>query len=308
MDAMVVISVFAAVGLFMYAVLSMVFAEDRAVHRRLKGLTDYEVTQAKDARPVLKSFRERVFLPVGEASVSVVRAVGPKDLLKRTEERLTLAGRPGNIDPAGFVMLRLGLAALGVVAGLLVIVAAPVEPKWGVAILVVLSVVGYAAPGIWLKNRIEHRQIELRRSLPDMLDMLTISVEAGLGFDAALSKYVKNSRGALAFEFGRALQEVQAGVSRRDALRRIMDRTQVNELSSFLSAMIQAEMLGTSVAQVLRSQSTEIRLRRRQHAEEEAQKLPVKQIFPVILCILPATMLVVLGPAVVMIVQVFSGG
>ena len=137
--------------------------------------------------------------------------------------------------------------------------------------------------------------------------MLTISVEAGLGFDAALSKYVKNSHGALAFEFGRALQEVQAGVSRRDAMRRIMDRTQVNELSSFLSAMIQAEMLGTSVAQVLRSQSTEIRLRRRQHAEEEAQKLPVKQIFPVILCILPATMLVVLGPAVVMIAQVFGG-
>lgn len=307
MDAIVIAVVFAAVVLFMYAVLSMVFAEDRAVHRRLKGLTDYEVAQAKDARPVLKSFRERVFVPVGEASVSVAQALGPKDLLKRTEERLTLAGRPGGIDPAGFVMMRIGLAALGVAVGLVVLVVGLIELKWALAILVLLSILGYAVPGIWLNNRIEHRQIELRRSLPDMLDMLTISVEAGLGFDAALSKYVKNSRGALAFEFGRALQEVQAGVSRRDALRRIMDRTQVNELSSFLSAMIQAEMLGTSVAQVLRSQSAEIRLRRRQHAEEEAQKLPVKQIFPVILCILPATMLVVLGPAVVMIAQVFSG-
>jgi len=307
MDILVITSVFAAVGLFAYAALSFVFAEDRAVHRRLRDLTDYEVDQAMDARPVLKSFRERVFVPVVNATVAVAQALGPSDLLKRTDERLTLAGRPAGLDPSGFIMLRIALSAAGFAIGVLVLLLGTIGSGAGVVLTGALTVVGYAAPGLWLRNRIERRQIELRRSLPDMLDMLTISVEAGLGFDAALSKYVKNSSGALASEFGRALQEVQAGVSRRDALRRIMDRTKVSELSSFLSAMIQAEMLGTSVAQVLRSQSTEIRLRRRQHAEEEAQKLPVKQIFPVILCILPATMLVVLGPAVVMLAQLFGG-
>jgi len=307
MDILVITAVFAAVGLFAYAALSFVFAEDRAVHRRLKDLTDYEVDQAMDARPVLKSFRERVFTPIRDGVIAVAPALCPSDLLKRTDERLTLAGRPADLDASGFIMLRIALAAGGFALGVLVMIVGVLGSTAAVVFTAVVTVVGYAAPGIWLRNRVEHRQIELRRSLPDMLDMLTISVEAGLGFDAALSKYVKNSRGALSSEFGRALQEVQAGVSRRDALRRIMDRTQVSELSSFLSAMIQAEMLGTSVAKVLRSQSTEIRLRRRQHAEEEAQKLPVKQIFPVILCILPATMLVVLGPAVVMLAQLFGG-
>jgi len=307
MDIVVIGVVFAAVGLFTYAVLSMAFAEDRAVHKRLKGLTDYEVEQAMDARPVLKPFRERVFEPVADGILSFVTAIGPDDLLRRTDERLTLAGRPGNLDAAGFIVARVGLSALGFVVGIIPILVGAVQLTWGAVLVGGLAILGYALPGIWLGNRIERRQVELRRSLPDMLDMLTISVEAGLGFDAALSKYVKNSSGALAVEFGRALQEVQAGASRRDALRRIIDRTKVNELSSFLSAMIQAEMLGTSIATVLRSQSTEIRLRRRQHAEEEAQKLPVKQIFPVILCILPATMLVVLGPAVVMMFELFTG-
>lgn len=307
MDTLVIPVVFLAVGLLVYGVLGTLFAEDRVVARRLKGLTDYEISQAKGARPVLKSFRERVVGPFIAGSVAVVDLIGPSDLMRRTDERLTLAGRPGGLGAAGFVTTRFGLAALGFGLGVVPVMLTAVQPRTGILLVCGLAILGYAAPGIWLRNLTEHRQIALRTALPDMLDMLTISVEAGLGFDAALAKYVKNSRGALGMEFGRALQEVQAGVSRRDALRRIIERTRVSELSAFLSAMIQAEMLGTSVAAVLRSQSTEIRLRRRQSAEEEAQKLPVKQIFPVILCILPATMLVVLGPAVIMMIELFSG-
>jgi len=307
MDTLVVIVVFAAVGLLVYGLLGMLFAQERVVARRLKGLTDYEISQAKGASPVLKSFRERVLDPMVGGAVTLAELIGPADLLRRTDEKLTLAGRPGGFGPAGFVTLRLGCAAFGLALGIVPMLLTMVTVSAGLLLVVAMTLLGYAAPGIWLRNLTEHRQADLRSSLPDMLDMLTISVEAGLGFDAALSKYVKNSRGPLAFEFGRALQEVQAGVSRRDALRRIIDRTKVAELSSFLSAMIQAEMLGTSVAQVLRSQSSEIRLRRRQRAEEEAQKLPVKQIFPVIMCILPATMLVVLGPAVIMMIDLFAG-
>lgn len=307
MEILVVGTVFLASAAFVWGVLGLLFGQERLVARRLKGLTDYEISQAQDANPLLKSFHDRIITPFVGAAVALAELIGPADLLARTDERLTLAGRPGDLTARTFVALRFGGAALGAATGAFLIAFSVVAPRSGLLLLGALAAGGYAAPGIWLRTRIERRQAELRHALPDMLDMLTISVEAGLGFDAALAKYVKNSKGPLGEEFGRALQEIQAGVARRDALRRVIDRTRVRELSSFLTAMIQAEMLGTSVAHVLRSQSTEIRLRRRQHTEEEAQKLPVKQVFPVILCILPATMLVVLGPAIVMMMGLFSG-
>jgi tight adherence protein C len=169
------------------------------------------------------------------------------------------------------------------------------------------GVLGFLAPNFWLRSRANARKAEIRRELPDMLDMLTISVEAGLGFDAALAKYVKNGTGPLSEEFSRALQEIQAGVTRRETLRRLGHRAEVPDLTSFISAMVQADILGTSVAHVLRTQSTEMRLRRRQRAEEAAQKLPVKLVFPVVLCILPATIIAIMGPAVVRLIGLFGG-
>lgn len=133
--------------------------------------------------------------------------------------------------------------------------------------------------------------------------MLTISVEAGLGFDQAIAKIVQMSRGPLAEEFARMLQEIQAGASRSDALKRMTTRTEVQELNTFATAIVQAEQLGIPIANVLRVQSKEMRLVRRQHAEEQAQKTPVKIVFPLVLCILPATLIVILGPAVLSIAQ-----
>jgi tight adherence protein C len=302
-----VLFVFAAVALFAYAVLSLVFTEDRVVSRRLKGMTEYESAEAREAQPVLKPFSERVLGPMADGVNHVVVALGPRNYLKGIREKLAVAGTPGDLSAEGYIAVKL---AVGLVAGALVLVATTLDvlsPSTAVVAIPVALVLGYIAPNLWLRNVREHRETSIRRGLPDMLDMLTISVEAGLGFDAAVAKYVKNTDSPLAMEFGRVLQEVQAGAPRRDALRRMAQRTNVTDLNSFVAAMVQAEVLGTSVATVLRAQSHEMRLRRRQHAEEAAQKLPVKQVFPVVLCILPATLIVILGPAILALMRFFTG-
>jgi tight adherence protein C len=139
-----------------------------------------------------------------------------------------------------------------------------------------------------------------------MLDMLTIAVEAGLGFDAAVTKYVRNQSGPLAQEFAVALREVQAGMTRREALRALANRCDVAELSAFITAMVQADVFGVSVGSVLRTQSREMRVKRRQRAEEIAQKAPAKMVFPLILCILPATLIVLMAPAILSIIRLFG--
>jgi len=151
------------------------------------------------------------------------------------------------------------------------------------------------------------RSQRIQRELPDALDMLVISVESGLGFDAALSQVARNTEGPLAEEFFRALQEMQLGTGRSDALRALADRTDVGDLRGFVTAMVQADAFGIPIANVLRIQAREMRIRRSQRAEESAQKVPVKILFPLIFCILPALFIVILGPAAIQIMTAFSG-
>jgi len=156
---------------------------------------------------------------------------------------------------------------------------------------------GFFLPDVLLYNAGVKRQEKLQRALPDALDMLTVCVEAGLGFDAALAQVARNTTGPLAAEFSRVLQEMQIGKSRSQALRSLTDRTTVPELRSFVSALVQAGELGITIADVLREQAREMRLRRRQRAEEKAQKVPVKILFPLLLCIFPALFIIIIGPA-----------
>ncbi|MBA4371123.1 MAG: type II secretion system protein [Coriobacteriaceae bacterium] len=298
----------AAVGLLAFAILDLVFAEDRVVARRLKGLSNYEQSQAREAEPLLKTFRERVVTPVGRAFVTVVKAFGPRDWTTRVRARLVLAGNPKGLSAERFIAGKASAALGALLLGVVVASSAPWGMLFELAVVVGVTLLGFFAPDIWLGGQAQRRQLAMRRALPDMLDMLTISVEAGLGFDAAVSKLVKNTRGPLAEEFGRMLQEVQSGVARREALHRLVERTDVTELSAFVSAIVQADVFGISIANVLRAQSKELRLKRRQHAEEEAQKAPVKIVFPLVLCILPVTLMVVVGPAIVGIVGLFGDG
>lgn len=306
MDTYIIVVVFAAAALLAFGVLSVFFGEQRMVGRRLAALTDYESQEIKEAQPLLKSFSERFIVPVSDSLSKGVARVGPVDYRRRLEHRIALAGEPGGLSPNGLLSAKLGLGALIGFLGLLPGLFGSATAAFTLLLSLVGLVGGFMLPDVWLSRRREERQSSIRRDLPDMLEMLTISVEAGLGFDAALSKYVKNSRSVLAYEFGRVLKEIQGGMSRKDSLRRLERRTEVAPLSAFITAMIQADMLGTTVAGVLRTQASEIRLRHKQYVEEQAQKLPVKMVFPVILCILPATLIVLLGPAVFMLMQLFS--
>jgi len=167
--------------------------------------------------------------------------------------------------------------------------------------LVVGAVVGFYLPDLLLYNAGLRRQAQIQRALPDSLDMLTVCMEAGLGFDAALAQVAHNTAGPLAAEFTRALQEMQIGQARSDALRAMLSRTTVPELRVFVSALVQAGELGIPIAKVLREQAGEMRVRRRQRAEEQAQKVPVKIMFPLITCLFPALMVVVIGPGILQI-------
>ncbi|MDP2181741.1 MAG: type II secretion system F family protein [Actinomycetota bacterium] len=298
--------VFVSVSTLVYSGLVGVFSEERQVSRRLRSMSEYESRQAQDAEPLLKPFNERILKPVGAATIGGARLIFPSAQREEIRRQLRIGGNPRGLDAERFYVVKLlaGLGLLGVFMGVSLVF--PLSPMtW---LLLVLPLVGLAffAPDLWLSSVVRERQRKMRRALPDMLDMLTISVEAGLGFDAAIAKLIKTTSGPLAEEFGRMLQEVQAGGSRADALRHMADRTDVPELNTFIMAIVQAEVFGISVSSVLRTQAKEMRIRRRQHAEEQAQKAPVKLVFPLVLCILPATLIVILGPAAVRIAGIFG--
>lgn len=297
--------VFVAVTLTVWAVLSLVVSDERAVARRLNDLTVYETGQAAVAHPALRPFGDRVISPIGQAVSRGASSLAPEGYRVRTGQRLVRAGGSRTMTVGRFVAIKILLAIGSAMLFVAVAVIASMSTmSWMFAIAFVIG--SFFLPDLWLNNAIAERQLKIRRELPDFLDMLTISVEAGLGFDAALAKLIRTTHGPLSTEFGQMLRQVQAGMDRADALRALAERTDVPDLDTFISAVIQAETFGISIAKVLRTQAKEMRLKRRQYAEEQAQKAPVKIIFPLVLCILPATMIVILGPAAVSIGQAFN--
>lgn len=302
-----VAGVFVTVSLLAYVACSFVLAEDRKVSQRLMSLNSFERSEATGAVPALDSLGERFVRWLSEFIARFADRLAPSGYRASVKRRLTLAGSPAKVSAARFIMVKALSAAI--CAGLVTTLWLwhTIDTKIAILGLVPALVGGYIVPNLWTDHLMEDRQKKIRRELPDMLDMLTISVEAGLGFDAAIQKYVQSGTGVLADEFAKTLQETRSGVSRRDALRRLAGRTDVGPLSSLITSLIQADRMGTSISSVLRLQAIEMRLRRRQAAEESAQKLPVKMVFPTILLILPATMIVVLGPAVIGIYHFFKG-
>lgn len=307
MNVLALFATWLAGSLVAYLLLDTIFSEERRVKRRLDSLGAYTAGALSDAEPLALPFRERVLRP-GVARVSrVMGALLPKDYRARLRARIVTAGLAGRLDPERVILLKL---VLGVVSFLLVFgMSRMFGTQVGRAALVavVIGLVISYLPDVYLRATAAERQHKIVRELPDMLDMLTISVEAGLGFDQAVSRYVQHSLGPLGKEFGIALMEIQAGRSRREALRSMGDRVDVPELRTFVMAIVQADVFGVSVSDVLRTQSREMRIKRRQRAEELAQMAPAKMAFPLVVCILPATLIVVLTPAVIGLGRLFAG-
>lgn len=238
--------------------------------------------------------------PLYRRFAALTRRLTPAQYGNGLQRRLDLAGNPRSWGADRVLALKgIGLT-LGVLLGLLV------GAKHGLGVLffpIIGAALGFYVPDLWIRNLGEHRQQELLLGLPDAIDMMTVCVEAGLGFDSALARVARNLEGPIASEWARVLQEMQFGKSRTDALRAMLERTDVSELRTFVSSIVQSSELGISVGDVLREQSNEMRIRRKQRAEEQAQKLPVKLLFPLLLCMLPALFVVVIGPAAMNIVH-----
>ena len=303
----------------LYAGLALVFAglvgavvsvaggsERGGVARSLAAVEAIRAAPDPMRQELERPFGERVVGPMFARLTALGRRFTPNDQSARLRKRLDLAGNPPGWDNDRVLAFKM----LGLIVGGAVGVLVPLlfgNVTWAILFGVGLAALVFFLPNIILYQKAYERSERIQRELPDALDLLVISVEAGLGFDAALSQVARNTTGPLAEEFFRVLQEMQLGTGRSDAMRALSDRTNVTDLRGFVTAMVQADAFGIPIANVLRIQAREMRTRRSQRAEEAAQKVPVKILFPLIFCILPSLFIVILGPAVIQIVQSFSG-
>lgn len=235
----------------------------------------------------------------------LVYTLTPDLVVRVLDRQLSLAGRPAAWPLVKLLKLKLLWVGIALVLNAIVLLTGP--PPLGVLITVLVTMVGYFLPELLAHSAAQKRSERIEIELADTLDQMTIAVEAGLGFDGAMARAGENGRGPLAEELVRTQQDIQMGSSRKDAFRALAERTDVNDLRRFVRAVVQADTYGISVAGVLHTQADEMRLKRRQRAEEKAQKVPVKVLAPLMLCILPVLFIVVMGPAVLNMMEAFGG-
>ncbi len=255
-------------------------------------------------------FSERVIYPFLRRFGEMSAKNTPQNVLQETTRKIELSGKAGFVDAPLFLASRFVAAAvLGILVFVVCTVTILAQP---IPRAILYSMIGLAAgffvPQLWLDDAIKKRQLEVRKAMPDALDLLTICVEAGLGFDAAMSNVAKKWENELSLAFARAIREIQLGKVRREALKSMADRIELAEMSSFVAAIIQSEQLGVSMAKVLRIQAEQMRMRRRQYAEELAHQAPVKMLLPMVGFIFPSIFIVLMTPAILQIMKVNMGG
>jgi tight adherence protein C len=252
-------------------------------------------------------FADRVIKPMLRTVANVFGRLTPRRNIENIQHNLDLAGNPRGWTPVEFTGLRLAAAVFLAALALGIAFLARSSVRNMLLLTAIAGALGYFVPSIWLMLRISRRKDEILKALPDALDLLTISVEAGLGFDAAMAKVTEKWVNELSLAFTRVLVEIQMGTLRRNALRAMADRSDVPELTSFVAAIIQADQLGVSLARVLHIQSEQMRIRRRQRAEELAHQAPIKMMIPLVFLIFPALFVVLLGPALPSLRTAFGG-
>lgn len=271
---------------------------------RLAEFGEREAPQSLEEIELSMSFRDRVLVPLGRNLAELTTRFTPEKQIEETRRKLDVAGLSGQIEPATFFALRL-IATVGLTAmAFVVFFVFGTTPAWqSTAFTALFAGLGFFLPQLWLSSKISKRQNEVQKALPDALDLLVICVEAGLGFDAAMGKVYEKWDNDLAVAFGRVLREIQLGKGRRESLKDMSDRLDVPDVTSFIAAIIQADSLGVSMAKILRVQSDQMRVKRRQRAQEKAQAAPVKMIIPMVLLIFPSIWIVLLGPAILQVME-----
>ena len=302
MEPGMIVAAVAAVSVLLIAVGVAGSRQEDPLKARLNQLGQMTAKDLQELE-LQQPFFDRTIKPLAGRLSGAVARVTSSSFTERTEKRLAMAGNPGDMKVADWLGIK--AIATGVVAGVLFILFGVLGGSivQGLLLALVGAGIGYIGPEFWLGRRVRARQKGILLQIPDALDLLTISVRAGLGFDAALGKVVEKMKGPLVDEFRRALAEVRVGKARREALRDIVPRTEVQPLTNFIGAIIQAEQLGVSISKVLQVQSEQLRIERRQRAEEQAAKAPIKMLFPLVGCIFPSLFVVILGPAMIVIMQ-----
>ncbi|MDH4170474.1 MAG: type II secretion system F family protein [Acidimicrobiia bacterium] len=294
-----------AIALVAYAVLS--HAEEKSVVREsLRQLDGYEVESSRD-QELMDPLLSRILGPVGGVMNRLGRRFTPTGYVDTVRAKFIRAGF-NSVDVVDrFMAIKVGMALLVPVLLWFTFIFNPLGLKGllQLAFFVIFAAAFVMGPDSWVNRRVEDRQKAILANLPDVLDLLTISVEAGLGFEQALDRVIGAVPGPLTMEFSRMLGETRAGASRSDAMKAMDQRIDVAEVRSFVMAIIQADTFGVSIGRVLRAQAEEMRIKRRQIAQEKAQKAPVKMLIPMVFCIFPALFVIVLGPAMINISRAF---
>jgi tight adherence protein C len=280
-------------------------AQTDAIGDRLSQFT--ERTMTLDELELQQPFSQRVLIPLARVILAQVGKYGPKQSAERLKTNLQQAGNPGNMTPVMFSGIRMVLFVLLLAISGAVTFGQGMETPKALMYTAIGSALGYLLPGMWLGRQIKSRKHNIVKALPDALDLLTISVEAGLAFDLALMRVADKWDNELSNEFKRVLTDTRLGRARRDALKDMSVRTGVEDVQTFTAAIIQAEQLGVSIGKILRIQSDQMRIRRRQRAEEAAHKAPIKMLIPMAFLIFPSLFVVILGPAVPRLMSSLGG-
>jgi tight adherence protein C len=297
MQFAVPIVVVLALGGMIAAIIALRRAEGDPLQDRLAEYGARDEAVSLDEVEMSLSFTDRILVPLMRGLANLVTRITPQQMLESTAKKLETAGLARRLSPAEFWGIRL-FATLGLPAlVVMLMIRFKADTRQQVMFALLMALLGFVLPGMWLQSASDRRKLAITRALPDALDLLTICVEAGLGFDSAMRRVAEKWEGDLSSEFARVLQEIQLGKVRREALRGMSQRLDVRDVTSFVAAIVQAEQLGVSMAKVLRIQSDQMRIKRRQIAEKKAQEAPVKMVIPMVFLIFPSLMLVLLGPA-----------
>jgi tight adherence protein C len=297
----VVAAVFAFASVTSLTMYFLGMKREPSVKDRLEQIADLGRVPTEREQELSRPLVERIFGPVATKVAGFVVSITPKNVMEAAKLKLDSTGNPWKMSAGDYVILRLVtllILPLGVFLA---------TNKLGIGKAFLFALVaaglGWVVPETMMQSKAKHRGKEIQRDLPDILDLLTVSVEAGLGFDAALVKVVERKKGPLADEFGTVLREIRVGKPRRDALRELSERVTVDDITSLVSAVIQADQLGVGISNILRIQAEQVRTKRRQEAEESAMKAPIKMLFPLVFFIFPTLFVVLLGPAIIQIAE-----